>query len=255
MFGYGVASDANPEMYIEAVGECHLKYQQLISGALLEAVKSDTETKNISVVDIYSPFVKPSSLLTEGFISKTFASNDEIISLLHQFRENSDTFSLPVPLVINTHGWVTGLGWQLLDTIGSMTWSTIGLNLSTITTPHCQSTEADCDNPKIISTHVLPHLTSSFQSILDKYCGRFPIPWIQSPETILYHLTSFVPSSIASQETIPPVSKRWLRFAAHLNQEFASALHVYPTTQEGKSDQFLFLFTIRPFRSVTRTAT
>lgn len=47
MFGYGVASDANPEMYIEAVGECHLKYQQLISGALLEAVKSDTETKNI----------------------------------------------------------------------------------------------------------------------------------------------------------------------------------------------------------------
>lgn len=78
-----------------------------------------------------------------------------------------------------------------------MTWSTIGLNLS-----------------------------------IDKYCGRFPIPWIQSPETILYHLTSFVPSSIASQETIPPASKRWLRFAAHLNQEFASALHVYLKADE-----------------------
>lgn len=42
---------------------------------------------------------------------------------VNQLSNQHKSFAM-VPLIVNTHGWITGLGWQLIEAIGGLAWTT-----------------------------------------------------------------------------------------------------------------------------------
>lgn len=256
LFGYGTSAEVDPEVYLGAVGQCHLKYQQLISGILQAALTSKTSASgNIGREAIYYPHAQPAQQLRNGALPKYLAecTDASVLTFIQQFRDNPEDFRIPIPLVINTHGWVTGLGWQLLDAIGALTWSSWGIELlpavpasapESKSVSSTQSTKCDQSTSCDSAAELRPMKVGlPFHDLIHRFCGRLPLPWFFSSDMIVRRIqqkVSILPSGnqCLSNKRKPfvPTSaeKRWLRFMALFNTAYCLAVHLPVTSEEGK---------------------
>lgn len=155
-----------------------------------------------------------------------------------------------LPLIANTHGWVVGLGWQLVEAIGGLGWVTHPIELlasqdwrmrqkTCSRLAVCESLPSDEPSNGIhwgpIETRL--KISNPFVDLIEEFRGRLPLTLnhVRLLPCAFRHITPVRPPSCQSNKAVAPKHLRWLRFMAAFNVAYGHAVHFPIATPEGQT--------------------
>lgn len=241
MFIGDVTPEVDPRLYLSSIGQCCLTYAQLIGGVLqvAESVKSNNESSASS----FNPRCRPSQSLINGGIPEHLlvgdGSDSELRKRLMDAVSKFDDHSGPlIPLVVNTHGWVSALGWQLIENIGSLCWASHPIELikpndSRRTSEQPDDLAEQTNEEKWGPVKRSLQIGSQFIDIIEQFCGRLPLGLDHISERGIRLIDCAFKSTPMEIRHIKSEHLRWLRFMSLFNSSYRYAVHFPITSPEG----------------------
>lgn len=165
-----------------------------------------------------------------------------------------------IPMIINTHGWISGLGWQLIEAIGGLGWVTYSIELikskdwrrigiyekqEEKKDLHESNKEKEMDDmrnskgttkswgPKTMSLDI----ENPFIDLVEQFCGRLPLGLDRlSKNGIRLICSAFDSDAIHESQRVKSEHLRWLRFMSLFNCGYRHAVHFPVATPEGQEE-------------------